>query len=97
MAAGQSGGVDQSMNIEPVAPINNGNTHAAPERGGSNAVGKMECVFAAVQRVEPAGRKRELLYQKRRGNRFGAGGHRKSSRLSPEDVLRHFCRIVKSS
>jgi hypothetical protein len=50
-----------------------------------------------VQSVEPAGRKRELLYQKRRGNRFGAGGHRKSSRLSPEDVLRHFCRIVKSS
>lgn len=84
------------MNIEPVASVDDGNTHAALECRGSDAVGKMERIFAAVQSVEPAGWKRELFGQERRGNCFGGGGHRVSSRLSPEDVLRHFCRIVKT-
>lgn len=99
IAARQTGGMDQGVGVEPVASVHHRDAHAAQQRGRGDPMGDGKHILATVQGVQTAGRKGKLFCQERRGYRIGGGGHGKSSRVmpdGPEDVLRHFCRIVKS-
>lgn len=99
IAAGQAGGMDQRMGIEPVTTVHHRHAHAAQQRGRGDTMGEREHILAAVQGVQTAGRKGKLSCQESRGYRIGGRGHGRSSRMMPvglEEVLRHFCRIVKT-
>ena len=72
-----AGGFNESMHVEPVAAVGNGNRHSVAQNGRCNGMGKLEDRLRSVQEIQLSRRPGELP-RKERGSdvrRRSPGGH----------------------